>query len=191
MSSRSEQERQRLKEEYKEHYRKVREAKEKLRRSRSTRSISKAMDQLNADELLSSVDEFVDRLRHNVASIEARLDVALENLTGEESARPSGQAAREFENQAKKDKAQETIRQAKLEMGMLYKELEERAEEMRVEKTVGVPREEKGELSTEEAESKNLDKTETSQTGSGTSSETEPQTGTRGTGIEKGKTGQE
>jgi hypothetical protein len=82
MSSRSEQERDRLKEEYKEHYRKIRDAKEKIRRSRSVKNISDAMGNMNTDELMESVDHFLDKVRLKVASVEARLEVAMENLAG-------------------------------------------------------------------------------------------------------------
>jgi flagellar biosynthesis chaperone FliJ len=83
MSSRSEQERERLKEEYKDHYRKMRDLKEKVRRSQSVRNISEAVENLNTDDLMESVDQFIDKIRHKVASVEARLDVALENLSGD------------------------------------------------------------------------------------------------------------
>ncbi|MEX0648216.1 MAG: hypothetical protein WD139_10550, partial [Balneolaceae bacterium] len=77
MSENSEQERERLKEEYKEHYRKIRDAKEKLSRSRYVKNVSNAMQQMNADELLSSVDEFLGKVRNKMIHLEARLDVAM------------------------------------------------------------------------------------------------------------------
>lgn len=135
MSSRSEQEREKLKEEYKDHYRKMRDIKEKVRRSRSVTNISEAVENLNTDDLMESVDQFLDKVRHKVASVEARLDIALENLTGEKSENTDTE---EFNEEMRKHRAQETIKQVKLEMGLLYDELEKKAGDMKVEKTVGL-----------------------------------------------------
>jgi hypothetical protein len=135
MSSRSEQEREKLKEEYKDHYRKIRDLKEKVRRSQSVKNISDAVDNLNADELLDSVDQFLDKVRRKVASVEARLDVALENLTGDQE---ESQNSEMLDKEMRKQRARESIKQVKLEMGMLYHELEKRAGDMKVEKTVGL-----------------------------------------------------
>lgn len=134
MSSSSEQEREKLKEEYKEHYRKIRDVKEKLRRSESVRNISSAVENMNTDHLMDSVDYFLDKVRHQVANFEARLDVAMENLSGKEESRAS---EAEMEEVHRKEKARETLKQVKIEMGMLYNELEKKAGDIRVEKTVG------------------------------------------------------
>ncbi len=134
MSSSSEQEREKLKEEYKEHYRKIRDVKEKLRRSESVRNISNAVENMNTDHLMDSVDYFLNKVRHQVANFEARLDVAMENLSGKEENRTS---EAEMEEVHRKEKARETLKQVKIEMGMLYNELEKKAGDIRVEKTVG------------------------------------------------------
>lgn len=132
MTTKGEQERERLKQEYKEHYRKIRDAKEKLRRSQYVKNVSHAMKQMNADQLLESVDEFLGKLRHNMASIEARLDVAMEQVMDEN----------EHDEELKKEKAKETIRQVKRDLGLLYNDLEKQAAEMDVKKTVGAERNE-------------------------------------------------
>lgn len=132
MATKGEQERERLKQEYKEHYRKIRDAKEKLRRSQYVKNVSRAMKEMNADQLLESVDEFLDKLRHNMASIEARLDVAMEQVMDEA----------EQDEELKKEKAKETIRQVKRDLGLLYNDLEKQAAEMDVKKTVGAERNE-------------------------------------------------
>ncbi len=132
MTTKGEQERERLKQEYKEHYRKIRDAKEKLRRSQYVKNVSHAMKQMNADQLLESVDEFLGKLRHNMASIEARLDVAMEQVMDES----------EHDEELKKEKAKETIRQVKRDLGLLYNDLEKQAAEMDVKKTVGAERNE-------------------------------------------------
>lgn len=132
MSDSSREDRERMKEEYKDHYRRIRDAKEKLRSSSYAKKAGDAVRQMNADELLNSVDHFLGKLRYKMASIESKLDVAMDDiLTDDEQKRD------ELDNEMKKEKAKETLRQIKQEMGMLYDDLEQQAEEMNVKKTVG------------------------------------------------------
>lgn len=135
MSDSSREDRERLKEEYKEHYRKIRQAKQKLRSSEYAKKAGDAVRSMNADELLNSVDHFLGKLRYKMASIEAKLDVAMEDILGDEKE----QADLDHEEELKKEKAKDTLRQIKMEMGMLYDDLEQQAEEMNVKKTVGPP----------------------------------------------------
>lgn len=130
MSTNSEQEREKLKEEYKEHYRKIREAKEKLRRSKYVKNVNDAMQQMNADELLSSVDEFLGKVRTKMIHLESRLDVAMDQFLDNE-------VQEESDEQLRKERARDTLNQIKMEMGLLYSELERQAGELNVSKTVG------------------------------------------------------
>lgn len=141
MSESSREERDRMKEEYKEHYRKIRQAKEKLRSSSYARKAGDAVRQMNADELLESVDHFLGKLRYKMASIEAKLDLAMDDILGDEEQQ---QEKEKFEQQLKAEKARDTLRQIKQEMGILYDDLEQQAEEMNVTKTVGPPAAESG-----------------------------------------------
>jgi len=131
MASDSEKERERLKEEYKEHYRKIREAKEKVRRSGYVKNVNDALQKMNADELLTSVDEFLGKVRTKMVGLEARLDVAMDHLMDEQPDEA------ELDEQMKKEKARETLSQIKLEMGLLYSEIEEQANGLNVDKTIG------------------------------------------------------
>ena len=131
MSLNSEQERERLKEEYKEHYRKIRDAKDKLRRSKYVQNVNQAMQKMNADDLLSSVDDFLGSVRSKMANFEARLDVAMDQFLEDEQ----GQV--ELDEEMKKVKMRDTLKEIKREMGLLYNEIEQQAENMNVEKTVG------------------------------------------------------
>jgi phage shock protein A len=133
MSNRSEKERERLKEEYKDHYRKIRDIKEKVRRSQSVKNISDTVENMNTDELMASVDHFLDKVRDKVAHFEARLDVAMENLTGEDRT----VSREEMDETVRKERARETLKQVKIEMGLLYNEIEKRADDIKVQKTVG------------------------------------------------------
>jgi hypothetical protein len=132
MNANSEQERERLKEEYKEHYRKIREAKEKIRRSKYVQNVSEAMQRMNTDELLSSVDEFLGKVRTKMSHIEARLDVAMDEILDSPETSET-----ELDTDLKKETARNTLNQIKRDMGLLYREIEQQAEELQAEKTVG------------------------------------------------------
>ena len=131
MSSNSEQERERLKEEYKDHYRKIRETKEKLRRSKYVRNVNEALHQMNADQLLENVDEFLGKVRTKMSLIEARLDVAMEQILEQPD------DISELDEELKKEKARESLKKIKADMGLLYREIEKQAEELHAEKTIG------------------------------------------------------
>lgn len=132
MSENSREERERLKEEYKDHYRKIRDAGEKLRSSRYAKKASDALQQMQADDLLESVDHFLGKVRYKVASIEARLDLAMDDILNSDEEHEA-----ERDQQLKKEKAKNSLQQIKREMGMLYDDLEQQAEQMQVKKTVG------------------------------------------------------
>jgi dihydroxyacetone kinase-like predicted kinase len=137
MSTKGEQDRERLKEEYKEHYRRIKEAKERLKRAEQKGKISQAVQNMNTDNLLESVDEFLGKVRDKVTHVEARLDVAMDSLEDESSAAGSKIKNEELDEELKKQKARQTLKQVKAEMGMLYNEIEKHADEIRTEKTIG------------------------------------------------------
>lgn len=134
MSNDSRSERERLKEEYKAHYRKMRETKERLSRTRKTQNIAEALKKMDTTELMSSFDDFLLNVKQKIASAEARLDIAMEDLLfdKEETA-----AEEELDREIRKENAKETLRKVKMEMGLLYNEIERQAEAIRVEKTIG------------------------------------------------------
>lgn len=134
MSNDSRNERERLKEEYKAHYRKMRETKERLSRAQKTKNISDALKNMDTSELMDSFDDFLFNVKHKIASVEARLDVAMESLLSETE---NLEAKEELDEEMKKVNAKETLRQVKMEMGLLYNEIERQADAIRVEKTIG------------------------------------------------------
>lgn len=134
MSSDSREEREKLKEEYKQHYRKIRDVKERLARSQKTKNISDALKNMDTTQLTDTFDEFLYKVKSKIANVEARLDVAMDSL-GESNDDISEELERDEE--LRKAKAKETLRQAKVEMGLLYTEIEKQADTMSVEKTIG------------------------------------------------------
>lgn len=132
----SREERERLKEEYKQHYRKIREVKERLARSQKTKNISDALKNMDTSQLTDSFDDFLYKVKSKIANVEARLDVAMDSLA--ESGEGEDLTSEiERDEELKKAKAKETLRQAKIEMGLLYNEIEQQADSMSVEKTIG------------------------------------------------------
>ena len=134
MGSDSREEREKLKEEYKQHYRKIREVKERLARSQKTQNISDALKNMDTTQLTDTFDEFLYKVKSKIANVEARLDVAMDSLAMSEE---DEIAEIERDEELKKAKAKETLRQAKIEMGLLYTEIEQQADSMSVEKTIG------------------------------------------------------
>lgn len=135
MDSKNQQERERLKEEYKEHYRKIKEIKEKGRRSGYIHNVNEALKNMDPSGLLSSADRYLDQVREKMVMMEARLDVAMDQLLHTEPAADEESAA--FEDSLRKKRASETLNTIKRDMGLLYRELEEQANEYRAEKTIG------------------------------------------------------
>lgn len=136
MSSDSREERERLKEEYKEHYRKMREVKERLGRARKTQNIQQALRNMDTGQMMETFDEFLFKVKSKLATVEARLDVAMESLEEDEKSEIREQ---ERDESMQKIRAKETLRQVKAEMGLLYSEVEEQASALEVQKTIGTP----------------------------------------------------
>lgn len=133
MSSDSRQEREKLKEEYKEHYRRMRETKERLAGLQKKKNITEALANMDASSLMDTFDEFLFNVKDRIAHVEARLDVAMDSLVSDEGI----EVEQEHDEELRKEKARETLRQAKMEMGMLYSEIERQADAINVEKTIG------------------------------------------------------
>lgn len=127
----SEKERERLKEEYKDHFRKMKDAGEKIRRNRYIKNVNEALHQMDTSELLSSFDHFLGQVRSKMALIEARLDVAVEEIL------QTSELDEELDAEMRKQKAKESLKKIKTDMGMLYRDIEKQAEEYKAEKTVG------------------------------------------------------
>ena len=83
MSEESRKERERLKEEYKTHYRKLREIKEEGARAKRTQNIANAITSVDQSELLDAFDDFLYSVKHKVASVEGSLDLAMDSLGDE------------------------------------------------------------------------------------------------------------
>ncbi|MEO1021403.1 MAG: hypothetical protein AAFW89_02575 [Bacteroidota bacterium] len=141
MASQGEQDRDRLKEEYKEHYRRIKDAKQRLKQAEQKNRIAQAVKNMDANELMNSVDDFLGKVREKVAFTEAKLDLAMDDLDDSDSSTSEAVREEERQEELRKAKAKQTLQQVKAEMGMLYSEIEKHADEIRAEKTIGTKKE--------------------------------------------------
>jgi phage shock protein A len=125
----SKEERERLKEEYKAHYRQVLEARKRIEDIKRKQRIVDALDRMNAGGILESMENMLHKIREKVAVTEARLDVASEKDEHILSA--------EDESFIEKHRAKETLNQIKLEMGLLQNEIDDQVKQLQSDKTVG------------------------------------------------------
>ncbi len=122
----SAEERERLKEEYKAHYRQILQTKQKLAESERMAKIAGTLRSMNADHLLEGMDHMLQTVREKIAMAEAKLEVAMER-----------HEAPEPDPAAERMQAKATLDQLKMEMGMLETELETKARALATDKTLG------------------------------------------------------
>lgn len=126
MSSSSREERQRLKEEYKAHYRQLLEQKKKLtQQQRLSRLMQQARDmEVSATPVLERVQQSLGSLQQQIAKAEARLEVYLDDKasSGADATNESDSQARDAaEEFSRKEAARDLIRKIRREMNELGK----------------------------------------------------------------------
>ena len=123
-----------IKEEYKAHYQKLKELKDRVAQAKHTQRITKALQDMDPKPVLDSVDEMIDVIKHKAAEFEAKLSVAFDDEILEEE-----QKTAEFELELQKQKARETINQLKNDLYDKQKmDNQETIEDQKpVEKTLG------------------------------------------------------
>ncbi len=126
-----EEERNRLKEEYKAHYLKIKELKNKLAEAERVKKITNAVQQINPQGLIDQFDEALDKVREKVFMAEAKLDMAME------STETAHEVSQVDEDAMRKLRASETMKQMKMELGMLNDAIDEQAANHPVQKTLG------------------------------------------------------
>lgn len=126
-----EEERNRLKEEYKDHYRKIKDLKTKLAEAERVKKLANAVNQINPQGLIDQFDEALGKVREKIFTAEARLDVAMESVDNVDNITPVDEDA------IRKQKASETLKQMKMELGMLNDAIEVQAANLPAQKTLG------------------------------------------------------
>ena len=112
---------QRIKEAEKKHLIAVKKLKEKLRQVERQNSVNKALNEISqapGEDLLNTHEEMVDRLAMDAIHQEARLEIALSSQKDMENEATESAATEESEGDLEKIRAQELVRQMKIQMGL-------------------------------------------------------------------------
>ena len=117
----------------------MRETKERLFCVQKKRNVTDALKNMDSSQLMDTFDEFLFKVKSKMANVEARLDVVMDSLV---SADDDFEAAEQRDEELRRERAKETLRKAKMEMGLLYSEIERQADAIQVKKTVGLDNEE-------------------------------------------------
>lgn len=130
-----------LKEEYKVHFQKIKEMKERIAQAKHTQRISKALQDMDPQPVLDSVDEMIQVIREKASEMEAKISMAFESSSDEEFEKAQQRDA--FELELNRKKAQETLNQIKLDMSGLAQNSHTASstQEKAKEKTVGTSQE--------------------------------------------------
>lgn len=118
----SRQDRERLKEEYKEHFRSIRDTRKKIEQYERKAKIVAALEKVDPTPVLDGLHVALGKLREKVTMAEARLEVYLdENIPKDAKAKEEAEA---FEQKEKIRKSLEAIRK---EMSHLETQTQEKA----------------------------------------------------------------
>lgn len=120
----SQEDRERLKEEYKEHFRAIRDLKKKAAESERMARISSALNNVNTQSLMDSFDNALHKVRETIEVAEAKIEMAIESRLDDHG----DEELREIE---KRRKAQETLKNLKAEMGTLENHLDAKTDEIK------------------------------------------------------------
>ena len=133
-----EEERERLKEEYKDHYRKVRDLKKKYREVKQEKSLRDTLrDIADPANLMDNFDQALDVVKDKIAMAEERLSAALGfddevseldyDMEERRRMREDRIAREQFEAEQKRKNARSTLDKIRMEMGIAQEEIEEKA----------------------------------------------------------------
>lgn len=120
----SQEDRERLKEEYKEHFRAIRDLKKKAAESERMARISSALNNVNTQSLMESFDQALHKVKETIEIAEAKIEMAIESRLDDHG----DDELREIEQRRK---AQETLKNLKSEMGTLENHLDTKTDEIK------------------------------------------------------------
>lgn len=125
------EDRERLKEEYKQHYRAINEARKKAAESERLAKIASTLDDMNAGHLIEKFDSMLHKVREKIEIAEAKMDILMENRRDED-------LNAEFEEMEQKRKASESLHKIRAEMGILQSDVDNHVEQIKgSDKTLG------------------------------------------------------
>lgn len=112
------EDREKLKEEYKEHYRAIKDLRKKAAESERMAKIARTLEDMNADHLLDAADAALHRVREKIELAEAKLDMIIHHRDSAVKAADE----QDLDEVLRKQKAAETIRNIREEMGTAAKQ---------------------------------------------------------------------
>ncbi|MCH8558080.1 MAG: hypothetical protein LAT84_09670 [Balneolia bacterium] len=132
----SREERERMKQEYKEHYRQLLEQKKRLAAYERKARVMQSLREIDPSPVLESFQGALQAVRERIVQAEARLEVYLDHnaSTGSENISPEqAEAAHDF---TRKQNAKDILSEIRADMGTIEREMEKKAGEITSEKTV-------------------------------------------------------
>lgn len=128
-----------IKAEYKEHFQKMKELKERVVQAKHSQRIAKALQDMDPQPVLDSVDDMIHAIKVKASEYEAKISMAFDV---EDEELQSDQKTAEFELEMQKKQAKETLAQIKFDLdsikNQVKSETENKAEHSKdVIKTVG------------------------------------------------------
>jgi len=127
----SREERERLKQEYKEHYRSILESRKKLEQYERKAKIMKALEQIDPTPVLDGLHNALGKLREKVTLAESRLETYMDDADAQKA-----QAIEEAETFSREQRAKDSLKSIRMEMGSLEEEVERKVSEISAEKTI-------------------------------------------------------
>lgn len=119
----SQDERERLKEEYKAHYRSIQETRKKLAESERVANIARTLRDMNADHLFESMDSVLRTVREKIEIAEVKLEMAMNE--------------RDSQDQTEAESPKELVKRIRMDMGLLQDEMEATVRDIKANKTIG------------------------------------------------------
>lgn len=126
----AQEQRDKLKEIYKEHYRSIKASKDKLASLEPKKRIIDALNDMKNSAFMEDVDLMIDKVRESAYKAEAKIEQALDDQFEKE-------VEIERDQILKKSKAKSTVDEIKAQMGEVYDENVAQAKDMRATKTIG------------------------------------------------------
>lgn len=126
----AQEQRDKLKEIYKEHYRSIKASKDKLASLEPKKRIIDALNDMKNSAFMEDVDQMIDKVRESAYKAEAKIEQALDDQFEKE-------VEIERDQILKKSKAKSTVDEIKAQMGEVYDENVAQAKDMRATKTIG------------------------------------------------------
>ena len=132
----SREERERMKQEYKEHYRQLLEQKKRLAVYERKAKVMQSLREIDPSPVLESFQGALQAVRERIVQAEARLEVYLDHNASTGIDKISLEETEAAEDFTRKQNAKDILSEIRADMGTIEQEMEKKAEEITSEKTV-------------------------------------------------------